>query len=207
MDDRIQRALDGELPAGELTSEERAELQRYRAMIGTALGPIRHLPTINVAPAVMRRVAPRANPVGRAMIALAHWLWSPRALTLRPAYGLAGALAVSAVLFKAVLQPATPVTPLAAAPARVIVQFRLGDTGARDVALAGDFNGWHPEHQLHQVQPGVWSVDVALAPGVYNYVFVVDGKTWRLDPLAPRVTDGFGGSSSRVAVLAPEARS
>ena len=207
MDDRIQRALDGELPADALTPEERAELQQVRAMIGTALRPIRHLPTIDVAPAVMRRVAPRPDPVGRVLIALAHWLWSPRALTLRPAYGLAGALAVTAVLFKAVLQPAMPVTALAAAPARVIVQFRLGDAGARDVALAGDFNGWHPEHRLHQVQPGVWSVDVALAPGVYNYVFVVDGKTWRLDPLAPRVTDGFGGSSSRVAVLAPDTRS
>jgi 1,4-alpha-glucan branching enzyme len=99
------------------------------------------------------------------------------------------------------------VTPLAAAPTRVIVQFRLGDAAARDVAVSGDFNGWHPEHHLHQVDPGVWSVDVALAPGVYNYVFVVDGKTLRLDPLAPRVTDGFGGSSSRVAVLSPEARS
>jgi len=207
MDDRIQRALDGELPADALTPEEREELQQVRAMIGTALRPMRHLPPIDVAPAVMQRVAPRPDPVGRALIALAHWLWSPRALTLRPAYGLAGALAVTAVLFKAVLQPATPVTPLAGAPARVIVQFRLGDMGAREVALAGDFNGWHPQHRLHQVQPGVWSVDVALAPGVYNYVFVVDGKTWRLDPLAPRVTDGFGGSSSRVAVLSPEARS
>jgi hypothetical protein len=50
-------------------------------------------------------------------------------------------------------------------------------------------------------------VDVALEPGVYNYVFVVDGEAMRLDPLAPRVTDGFGGSSSRLAVLAPERRS
>ena len=88
-----------------------------------------------------------------------------------------------------------------------MVQFRLGDAGAHEVALAGDFNGWHAGHRLHQVQPGVWAVDVALAPGVYNYVFVVDGTTWRLDPLAKQVTDGFGGASSRVAVLTPEARS
>lgn len=206
MDDRIQRALDGELPAGGLTPDERMELQRHRAMIGTALGPIRRLPAIDVASDVMRRVAPRPNPLRRAFADVGHWLWSPRALTLRPAYALAGALALATVISKAALQPAAPVSA-AAAPARVMVQFRLGDAGARDVALAGDFNGWHPEHRLHQVQPGVWSVDVALAPGVYNYVFVVDGKTWRLDPLAPQVTDGFGGSSSRVAVLAPEARS
>jgi hypothetical protein len=207
MDDRIHRALDGELPADGLTPDERMELQRHRAIIGTALGPIRRLPSIDVASDVMRRVAPCSNPVRRALAAAGHWLWSPRALTLRPAYALASALALTAVLSTAVLQPATPLGPAAAAPARVMVQFRLGDAGAREVALAGDFNGWHTQHQLHQVEPGVWSVDVALAPGVYNYVFVVDGKTWRLDPLAPRVTDGFGGSSSRVAVLAPMARS
>ena len=206
MDDRIQRTLDGELPHGGLTPDERMELQRRSAIIGTALGPIRRLPAIDVASEVMRRVAPRPNPMRRALAAMGHWLWSPKALTLRPAYALAGALAVTAVISRAALQPAVPMNH-AAAPARVVVQFRLGDPGAREVALAGDFNGWHPEHRLHQVEPGVWSVDVALAPGVYNYVFVVDGRTWRLDPLAPRVTDGFGGSSSRVSVLALEARS
>jgi hypothetical protein len=206
MDDRIQRTLDGELPHGGLTPDERMELQRRSAIIGTALGPIRRLPAIDVASEVMRRVAPRPNPMRRALAAVGHWLWSPQALTLRPAYALAGALALAAVISTAALHPAAPMTH-AAAPARVVVQFRLGDPGAREVALAGDFNGWHPDHRLHQVEPGVWSVDVALAPGVYNYVFVVDGRTWRLDPLAPRVTDGFGGSSSRVSVLALQARS
>ena len=182
------------------------ELQRRSAIIGTALGPIRRLPAIDVASEVMRRVAPRSNPMRRALAAAGHWLWLPQALTLRPAYALAGALAVTAVISRAALQPAVPMNH-AAAPARVVVQFRLGDPGAREVALVGDFNGWHPKHRLHQVEPGVWSVDVALAPGVYNYVFVVDGRTWRLDPLAPRVTDGFGGSSSRVSVLALQARS
>jgi hypothetical protein len=207
MDDRIQRALDGELPADGLTPRERAELQHHRAMIGTALDPIRRLPAIDVAGEVMRRVRPAPGRSRRALSAAARWLWSPRALTLRPAYALAAVFAVAAAVSTAVLQPAAPVSLPAAAPARVIVQFRLGDAGAHEVALAGDFNGWHPIHRLHQAEAGVWSVDVALAPGVYNYVFVVDGKAWRLDPLAPRVTDGFGGSSSRVAVLAPEMRS
>ncbi len=204
MHHRIQRALDGELPADGLTPEERDELHRYRATIGTALEPIRQLPSIDVAPAVMRRVGPLQSPLHRALGAVADWLWSPRALTVRPAFALAGALAVAAVISTSLLQSATPVSP---ATARIIVQFRLGDAEAREVALVGDFNGWQPEHQLHQVAAGVWSVDVALEPGVYNYVFVVDGKAWRLDPLAPRVTDGFGSASSRVAVLAQEVRS
>ncbi len=202
MDDRMHRALDGELPPDGLTPEERAELHRYRAIIGTSLEPLRRLPAIDVAAAVARRVAPSPGPARRSLAAAARWLWSPRPLTLRPAYALAGAVALATVISVSVLQPATH-----PAPARVLVQFRLGDAGAHEVALVGDFNGWQPAHQLHQVESGVWSVDVALTPGIYNYVFVIDGKTWRLDPLAPRVTDGFGGSSSRVAVLAPEARS
>ena len=198
MSDRMHRALDGELPADGLAPEERAELQRYRAILGTALEPVRCLPAIDVAPQVLRRVAlPRPSLVGM-LAAAVRWLWSPRPLAVRPAFALAGALAVAVVISASLRQPATP----AAVPAQVIVQFRLADTAAREVALVGDFNGWRPEHRLHQAAGGVWSVDVALAPGVYHYVFVVDGEVMRLDPLAPRVTDGFGGASSRVAVLA-----
>jgi hypothetical protein len=195
MHDRIHQALDGELPADGLTPNERAELHRYRASIGAALGPIRRLPSIDVIDDVLGRVAQRPGPL--------RWLWAPRTLTFRPAFALAGALALALAVSQPLLQPATP----AAVPARVIVQFRLGDAEAHEVALVGDFNGWRPEHRLQRTPAGVWAVDVALEPGVYNYVFVVDGEATRLDPLAPRVTDGFGGSSSRVAVLAAERRS
>jgi hypothetical protein len=204
MADRIHRALDGELAPDALTPEERAELQRYRAILGTALEPIRAMPAIHIAPAVMRRLAqPRPSLVTR-LAAAARWLWSPRPIALRPAYALAGALAVATVISIPLLQHTMPVV---AVPARIVVQFRLADTAAREVALIGDFNAWRPEHRLRRVADGVWAVDVALAPGVYHYVFVVDGHAVRLDPLAPRVTDGFGGASSRVAVLAPAARS
>jgi Glycogen recognition site of AMP-activated protein kinase len=204
MSDRIHRALDGELPADGLAPEERAELHRYRAILGTALEPIRGMPSIDIAPEVLRRVAPARPSLGSVLAAAARWLWSPRPLVVRPAFAMAGALAVVLVISASLMQGARP---MAAGASRVIVQFRLADTAAREVALVGDFNSWRPEHRLHQVAGGVWSVDVALAPGVYHYVFVVDGKVMRLDPLAPRVTDGFGGASSRVAVLAATARS
>jgi 1,4-alpha-glucan branching enzyme len=93
------------------------------------------------------------------------------------------------------------------ARATMVVEFRLSAPGAREVALVGDFNSWKPAHQLHQSAPGVWTVSVPLEPGVYDYGFVVDGSAVRLDPLAPRVADGFGGESSRVTVLSPEVRS
>jgi hypothetical protein len=204
MDDRIHRALDGELSADQLSAEERMELHRYHATICSALLPITRLRSIDVAPAVMDQVAPGL--IRRAYGRVIDWLWAPRALslTIRPAFAMAGALALAAVVSLSARGSAVSGDP---APARVMVQFRLGAEAAREVALVGDFNGWRPGQRLHQIAAGVWSVDVALEPGVYNYVFVVDGKTWRLDPLAPRVTDGFGGSSSRVDVLPPERRS
>jgi hypothetical protein len=201
--DRIHWALDGELPADGLTPQELDELRQYRATIGTSLEPIRYLPPIDVTSAVMRQVASGPGPVARALAALWRWLWSPRPLTVRPAFALAGALALAVVGSTVLLHSASP----GPGPARVIVQFRLGDDQAREVALVGDFNAWRPEHRMHRSADGVWSVDVALEPGVYDYVFVIDGTTTRLDPLAPRVTDGFGGASSRVAVLPPAMRS
>lgn len=204
MNDRIKRALDGEIPADQLTPDERAELHRYRAAICTALAPIQHLASIDVVREVMCRVTPAPGPLRRALGAVIHCLWSPRALTVRPAFALAGALGLAVVVSMYASEGAPAAAP---GPARMLVQFRLGAAEAQEVALVGDFNGWRPEHRLHQIAAGVWSVDVALEPGVYNYVFVVNGNTWRLDPLAPQVTDGFGGASSRVAVLAPEVRS
>jgi hypothetical protein len=210
MTQRLQRALDGEIPIDQLDPRERGELQRYRATIGTALEPIQRLPSIDISGQVMRQIATNpatsGSPVrgpGLLRRALA-WFWSPRGFTLRPAYAVAGALALASIL---VTVPRRPAVVAVAQPPRVIVQFRLGAGDAREVALVGDFNGWRPQHQLHRIADGVWAVDVALEPGVYNYGFVIDGKTWRLDPLAPRVTDGFGGSSSRLSVLTPAARS
>ena len=205
MNDRIQRALDGDLAPDQLTPDERTELRLYRATICRALAPIQQLGSIDVTSEVLRRVTP--GPLRRALDAVRDWLWSPRtvSLSVRPAFAMAGALAIAAVVSMSVLESAPAVGDLH--PARMVVQFRLGDPAAREVTLAGDFNGWRPEHRLHQISAGVWSVDVALEPGVYSYVFIIDGKTWRLDPLAPQVTDGFGGASSRVAVLTPEVRS
>lgn len=202
MADRLQQALDGDLAAAELTPDECAELQRYRATICTALRPTERWAAIDVTAEVMRQVSP--GPVRRLLRAGLRGLWSPRSISIRPVYGMAGALALALVLW---LSSSIPGRPSASGPSTLVVQFRVSERAAHQVALIGDFNGWRPAHQLQRTGDGVWTVDVALKPGVYHYVFLVDGTTVHLDPLAPRVTDGFGGASSRVAVFAPGARS
>jgi 1,4-alpha-glucan branching enzyme len=98
--------------------------------------------------------------------------------------------------------------PVADAPAQaapeIYVHFRLDAPDASSVHLAGDFTGWEPSYELHESQPGVWTVVVPLAAGVHDYAFVIDGETWTPDPLATSVDDGFGGRNSRMSLLPPE---
>jgi hypothetical protein len=136
--------------------------------------------------------------------ALVEGLWRPRQVSfgLRPAYAVA--VAMVAVLIIAVPRGSGPGyagAGLDAAAPPVFVQFRLDAEGATNVMLAGSFTEWQPEYELVETQPGVWTVLVALQPGVHDYAFVVDGETWVADPAAPAVDDGFGGSNSRLALL------
>ncbi len=211
--DRVQRALDGELPLDQLDPAEAELYHQYRQAFTAALRPLEAVPDVDIAPAVLqtlaasgrRAPAPPARRRRTFAAAIAGWVWAPRTFTVRPAFGLAAA---ALALLVWVTQSATPDTPHPAplAASRMVVEFRLAAPDAGTVALVGDFNAWRPEHQLRQVSPGVWAVSVALEPGVYHYGFMVDGSTLRLDPLAPRIADGFGGESSRLAVLAPETR-
>jgi 1,4-alpha-glucan branching enzyme len=89
--------------------------------------------------------------------------------------------------------------------APVYVQFRLQVESANSVALAGSFTEWLPAYPLQQSADGVWTIVLPITPGVHDYVFVVDGERWVPDPYAPHVDDGFGGTNSRLTLLAPAA--
>jgi hypothetical protein len=55
---------------------------------------------------------------------------------------------------------------------------------AKEVYLAGDFNEWKPT-ALKMEGPdkaGAYTTRVKLKPGSHEYQFVIDGKTWRIDP-------------------------
>ena len=88
----------------------------------------------------------------------------------------------------------------AVTPSReVVVHFR--DTGASDVRIAGDFNGWVPDKGVRSLiesegETRVWTKILQLPPGRYMYRYVVDGE-WREDPENPEVeTTAIGGRNS-----------
>ncbi len=76
---------------------------------------------------------------------------------------------------------------------------------AREVALVGDFNGWdeNATPMVRRPNDGAWSAQVPLPPGRHVYAFVIDGKKWLVDPLAPQVPDGGYGPANAVVVDGP----
>lgn len=54
--------------------------------------------------------------------------------------------------------------------------------GAKEVSLAGTFNNWDPASApMRQTSEGEWAAELELAPGRYEYKFVVDG-VWCCEP-------------------------
>jgi hypothetical protein len=81
------------------------------------------------------------------------------------------------------------------------VVFALERADANQVYLCGDFNEWS-ETNLPMIflGAGKWEKLVTLAPGRYEYKFIVDG-TWIADPAgAPGVLNAFGSTNSVVEV-------
>jgi len=74
----------------------------------------------------------------------------------------------------------------------------------RQVYLAGNFNNWTKDDPKYLMKDddgdGIWSITVKLAPGTYQYKYVIEGK-WTQDTYAPgEAPDGFGGRNSQFDV-------
>lgn len=223
MSERLDAYLDGELPRDDLSAEEAAQAAAFEAKVGELRGLLGAATPADMDTRVLRRITElgleplpdRQSLVRRSVQAL--WSVHDTHLRWRPAYPLAAAAMIAAVLATQSLRAPDPAGTAAAAPgamqnataavrnvvAPVYVQFRLHMSAAKQVALAGSFSDWQPAYALQQVAEGVWTVVLPITPGVHDYAFVVDGEQWVPDPYAPQVDDGFGGANSRLTVLAP----
>ena len=88
-------------------------------------------------------------------------------------------------------------------PREVVVRYR--DSIARDVRIAGDFNGWVPDKGVRSLiesegKTRVWTKILQLPPGVYHYRYVVDGE-WREDPENPENVGSTTGGRTSVLVV------
>jgi hypothetical protein len=196
IDPRLQEALDGERDPATLPPGLR---EAYDRVVGAA-ELLRALPIISVEQRVMAEVR---RPQPRVMRRFADWLARPYAVTLslRPAWTLALAAGLAAILF-------LPIGPSAAPGAEEgIAQFVGHFPGARTVEVVGSFNDWRrgalPLHD--DDHDGIWHGAVVLPTGQHEYMFVVDGERWVADPLAGRyVDDGFGaGRQNALLIVRP----
>ena len=99
---------------------------------------------------------------------------------------------------------ATPVGATTASGDAVRFDLMLPNA-VQEVALVGDFNGWdeHATPMVRRRDDGAWSAKVPLSPGRHVYAFVIDGRRWLVDPLAPQVPDGGYGPANAVIVDGP----
>ena len=65
-----------------------------------------------------------------------------------------------------------------------------------NVAVVGNFNAWEGTALSDPDGDGIWTTSIPLAPGRYEYAFIVDGQWKGHDPRADEVIQSFGEYSS-----------
>jgi 1,4-alpha-glucan branching enzyme len=85
--------------------------------------------------------------------------------------------------------------------------FRFVSPSARNVCIAGEFNGWEyrPDQpraiRFEKDKTGVWQARVKIEPGRYQYKYVIDYQTWILDPANPYTTQDSTGNKNSLLIV------
>jgi hypothetical protein len=82
------------------------------------------------------------------------------------------------------------------------VRFAFEAENAKRVAIVGGFNQWDPGKDLLSGpdSDGMWEITIPILEGRYEYLFLINGEKWVLDPTVPFVDDGLGGKNSVVSI-------
>lgn len=177
---------------------ERGDEERLSQLLGELKNDARARPGFHAS--VMRAVAEvPASPWRR----LTDWWLRPRTLHVTPAWGALAVAALAAVVLWPGARPSDDLVGTPPSATQQLTRFVLVAPGASSVHLTGDFMAWNREG-IVLADPrgtGVWTADVPLPPGVYQYTFVIDGTEWVPDPRAvSQVDDGFGQLNSVLIV-------
>lgn len=87
---------------------------------------------------------------------------------------------------------------------KVTLTFDPKGRNVKSVQIAGEVNGWNPKSSSFKNKNGIWSIDLLLFPGNYQYKLVIDGD-WILDPANPDTVDNnVGGFNSLLKVKGAE---
>ena len=208
LDDKMSRA-EREVFLGNLSVDMRDEaLATERALLALERLPQVTVP-VSLVTNVMASITPKKSPL---LSRLSDWLERHPLL----GWEFSGMALVASLLFMTLaptgylpFQPATPeqgpfVQAAGGAARPEPVRFSLYAPQAHSISLIGDFNGWGSERSL-SLRPqgkGIWTVEIPLPPGRYQYAFLIDGKDMATDPRAEhRVNDDFGRKNAVLTVI------
>jgi hypothetical protein len=133
-------------------------------------------------------------------------LGSPRALaavlTLRLRVGSPAGSRAAASAGAPAAEPAAVALVLGEGRDRSLrrVRFTL-EAQAGSVSLLGDFTDWEPV-PMARSSSGVWHLERDLAPGVYRYGFLADGRWYVPEGVSGLTDDGFG--QKNLVLVVPE---
>lgn len=144
------------------------------------------------------------------------WLLRPRTFYVSPLAGIAVAAGLVAVITMSALQtvPNDQKNVMAstelvlpngfvpvAGPAMYAAPFTYINRSAKSVSVVGSFNDWDAtKNVLQQTSDSVWSTNIMLAPGRYEYQLMVDGKLIA-DPNAQRSAQSEFGEANSVVMV------
>ena len=88
------------------------------------------------------------------------------------------------------------------APGKKRVKFEVVAGAGKTVSIAGSFNEWDPTVKYLQDKDntGVYVGYLMLAPGIYEYKFIIDGE-WRLDEKNANFSPNDFGTLNSVVVV------
>ncbi|HBO98322.1 MAG TPA: hypothetical protein DD637_00570 [Verrucomicrobia bacterium] len=94
------------------------------------------------------------------------------------------------------------VCQIAQSDAKKPVSFTVHADKGKAVYVAGSFNKWDPtaKKMSYKARQGIYSATVNLAPGEYQYKFVIDG-TWCADPENVNAVPNDQGTFNSVIVV------
>ncbi len=92
-------------------------------------------------------------------------------------------------------------SPSATRTATRRVTFRLEAPAASQVWVSGSFCDWGSDcFPMKRGQGGLWTTTMSLAPGRYEYRFLVDGHWWDDPACVERVWNQFGSQNCVLSV-------
>jgi 1,4-alpha-glucan branching enzyme len=78
------------------------------------------------------------------------------------------------------------------------ITFKLEAVEAQQATLVGDFNSWdEKKHVMKKDKKGRWTKIVTLAPGRYEYKFLIDGQ-WHNDPSNDQMVPNTFGTHNNI---------